>query len=243
LPPEEALSVRRGLPSDQRTYPRAPIAGTAIVLARRRYVGTYLLENLSASGSLLVGDTRLELGDRVRILIQAGGRLFALSAHVVRHHSRSAQSVFAVQFVAPSPGAQDAIQTLVLHQLFAASREGHLIVAIDRPGGSLGEIVQDLLKLGRRSVRVETALAAIACLQARDAPVDAVIVEDGWADGLHGLELLEFFSVDYPGIRRIVAYRGRSQNLEAALEDGRLDALLEEPWDRASLLRALGDDP
>jgi hypothetical protein len=226
---------------DQRAAARAPIAGTAIVLARRKYVGTYLVENLSASGSLLVGDTRLAVGDRVRVLLCAGERMFSLSAVVVRHDSRDPQGVFAVRFVEPSPAAQDAIQNLVLHRLRAAAAGHALIVVVDGKEGGLEPMVSDLQSLGRRALRVETALAAIACLQARGDPVAAVIVDERWVDGLRGLALLEFVSMDYPSIRRIVACEHADPDCEAALEQGQVDAVLEKPWSRDSLLGALDE--
>jgi CheY-like chemotaxis protein len=189
----------------------------------------------------LLGDTQLAVGDRVRVLLSTGERMFALSAVVVRHDPRDRQGVFAVRFLEPSPGAQDAIQSLVLHRLRTAAAGHALIVVVDGKEGRLEAMVGDLQSLGRRALRVETALAAIACLQARGDPVAAVIVDERWVDGLKGLALLEFISMDYPSIRRIVACAHADPDCEVALEQGQVDALLEKPWSRDSLLRAIDE--
>src|SRR5579859_4289588 len=95
---------------ERRLYARVAVVGSAIVLASGRYVGTYLLENLSASGALLVGDTTLTVGDQVRLLLQLYGqsRRFVLEASVVRHATEGAQGVFAVQFQSVPSSLQSA---------------------------------------------------------------------------------------------------------------------------------------
>jgi hypothetical protein len=228
----------RPIPDERRSFQRAGVVGAAVVLARGRYVGTYLLENLSASGVLLVGDTRLAMGDRVRVLVQPESQGLALEARVVRHELRGEQSVFAVRFCDPSFAAQDAIQSMVLLQLKEGVPE-RVVLVVGADEGFPGLTV-DLERLGRHPAVTRTALATIVWLESRGPVIEAIIVDSEWSDGVTGPSLLEFIAIDYPNVRRILLCASATGSHLRAMKAGHADAFLLKPWDNDSLRESLG---
>jgi CheY-like chemotaxis protein len=232
------MSAKRQV--DQRASLRAGVMGSAIVLAAGRYVGTYLLENLSASGALLVGDTTLWLGNRVRLLLQLHQepRSFVVEARIVRHSKRGAQAVFGVQFVdAPAP-LLAALQSAVRHRL--DTRRRGVVLIVDAEGDDAARLERDIHEIGGETTVAPSPLDAIAWLQAPDAPVGTVIA-NGSLVGVDGLGLLEFIALDYPAVRRILACSADFARVHrGAATSGRVDTYLEKPWTHDSLLRALG---
>lgn len=209
--------------------------GSAVVLAAERYVGAYILENLSASGALLVGDTKLSAGERVRLLLQIHGRArrFALTAVVVRQSSRGAQSVFAVRFLDIPAAAQDALQTAVLRDLGGG---GHDVVVVGcAPTSDVASLERSVQELGFETVMAPGALDVISWLHAPEASVVAVIA-DANLDAVDGASLLEFIEVDYPAIRRVLA-RSSSDARDAV--PGAAHVVLERPWTPDTVARAL----
>ncbi len=98
---------------ERRHFPRFTIAGSAIVLLDGRYVGAYLLRNLSAGGAYLVGDNNLAVGQVVQLLLQVGDELQNLEAEVVRQDRLpSEEQSFAVAFLNLSPEVEDSVQNL-----------------------------------------------------------------------------------------------------------------------------------
>jgi CheY-like chemotaxis protein len=230
--------------SDRRVSPRAAVVGSAIVLAKERYVGTYVLENLSASGALLIGDTQLSVDDRVRLLLQPYGcaRRFALEASVIRHAWRGPQSVFAAQFVHVPPASQDALQSAVVHHLANRPADGAVLI-VDAGKADASLLQRDVQDLGFEAAVAHSELDAIIWLQPPDRLVTAVIA-DVALPSIDGLALLDFIAIEYPKVRRILACSPDFARMHRdALASGRPHTLLEKPCSRDSLLRALGTSP
>ncbi len=98
---------------ERRRFPRFRTAGTAIVLLGGRYVGAYLLRNLSAGGAYLVGDNNLAVGQVVQLLLHVGDELQSLEAEVIRHDRLpSEEQSFAVAFRNLSTDVEDSLQNL-----------------------------------------------------------------------------------------------------------------------------------
>src|SRR5213595_1049506 len=97
-------------PPERRHSARARVVGSAIVLTADRYVGTFLVENISANGALLAGDSQLSVGDQVRVLLQIhGSPRIGIRARINRRAERDGQHLFALSFQA-SPPVQDFLQ-------------------------------------------------------------------------------------------------------------------------------------
>ena len=87
---------------ERRQAERARVVGSAIVLTKDRYVGTFLLENVSADGALLAGDSEVSVGEQVRVMLQVhGSPRIGVRGKIARHAERDGQHVFALSFKAP----------------------------------------------------------------------------------------------------------------------------------------------
>ncbi len=86
--------------SERRQHARTPVSATAVVFARAKYVGSYLVEDLSAGGALLVGDGPLPDAAPIELLLQlAGAAPHRLSGHVLRRQTApDGRHLFAVRF-------------------------------------------------------------------------------------------------------------------------------------------------
>jgi len=74
----EDESASMGL-QDRRRFLRARVDSSAFVLVARRYVGAYVVRDLSAGGAHLVGDNNLTIGQVVQILLRVGKQLSQVS--------------------------------------------------------------------------------------------------------------------------------------------------------------------
>jgi hypothetical protein len=86
---------------ERRRESRSLVSATAVLFNDRRYLGTCLVENLSAGGALLIGEYPLEASNSLELLLQTAGRApLRLSAEVVRRQRREdGTHQFAVHFV------------------------------------------------------------------------------------------------------------------------------------------------
>jgi CheY-like chemotaxis protein len=225
--------------ADKRAFPRGSVVGSAIVIRGEAYVGTYVLENLSAGGALLAGDTKLSIGERVRIMLQlhVRARRFVLEASVARHETRGDQGVFAVRFERLSAAAQDAIHDAVVHEL-KRSPSGSVVLIIDSAVGHADDLARQVEELGSTAVPLGNALEAVAWLQTSVSRTKAVIVDAG-LDVVDGLAMLQFIAHDYPAVRRVLACN-EEEPFRSALDSGAVHALLVKPWDPTSVRRVLG---
>jgi hypothetical protein len=85
---------------ERRLSPRFSVPSSAVVLSGSRYVGAYIVSNISAGGALLVGDNSLQVGESVQLLLQVAGQISqSLAAKVVRRAKLpTGEQCFAVQF-------------------------------------------------------------------------------------------------------------------------------------------------
>lgn len=227
---------------ERRWHPRSAVVATAVVLTAKKYAGQYLVENLSAGGALLVGDARLEPGERLKMLLHLPGQKpISLSAEVIRRQVNDAQEcLFAVAFRHLSPGIEDTIQQVVLAMLERLHDASHLeVLVIDDSREVCRALERDLRALGRRAVSAVTPLDAVGRLNDGARHIDTAIVDLrlGHADGL---EFLTFLSDGHPGVRRILMSGNiRPCQLELAVTSGRAHAVLDKPWSRESLAKAI----
>jgi hypothetical protein len=216
---------------DRRLRRRLSVVGTAVVLTSERYVGTFLVENISADGALLAGDMLLTVGEEVRVLLQIQGLpRFGVRGVITRCAKREAQTVCALHFQA-SPSLQDLLQEAALR---AIETSGPLTLVVEDDAEACASFALELEGSGRSTVGVQTALDAIGWLHAPGACVEAVAVGRTFAD-MDGLDLLEFIALDFPTIRRVLVVGG-NEPLPRACEA--VHAILKRPYTASALGKA-----
>jgi CheY-like chemotaxis protein len=227
---------------ERRRHPRSEVVASATVLAASGYAGSFLVENLSAGGALLTGDPRVELGERVTMLLHLPSRQpIRLTAEIIRREVRESQErAYAVAFRQISPADEDAIQDLVLHTLERLHDESKpIVLVVDDILEARHALERDLRALGRRAVSVATPLEAVDQLSHTDRRIDTALVDLrlGHADGL---ELMAFLADSHPDIRRVLM-SGCVQpwQLDLAITSGRAHAVLDKPWSRLALAKAI----
>jgi hypothetical protein len=217
--------------ADRRLHGRVPVVGNAIVLTPERYVGTFLIENISAEGALLAGDSQLEIGDQVRVLLQIHGTpRIGVRGKIVRRAERAGQHLFALTFRA-SASAQDLLQAAALRQIEAEPVT--LVAEEDRD--VCHALTCELRLMGRNALAVHTPMHAIGWLHAPGIRIEAVAIGCKFAD-MDGIDLLEFIALDFPSIQRavIVTHDGPLARAPQA-------AILRRPWSREALTEAFPD--
>jgi PilZ domain len=239
--PLDAGDDRIAQSHERRRGSRASPVGSAIVMTRTSYVGTYELENLSEGGALLVGEAGLAVGEQVTILLQLRlqSRRFAIEAFVVRHARQGDRRVFAIHFMNPSDEVTGQIRHAV-HQARHQPPIPPIVLLIDASIEEAASLCQCVHALGLYAVAVQTPLDAIAWLEAKDVAIKAVLVRPRtqWPDRTNMLRCL---AAEYPNVRRILisasddpAGGGRAE------ESGLVDAHLIERCERDALVQAIG---
>jgi CheY-like chemotaxis protein len=227
---------------EARRHPRAELATTAVVLTKTRYVGTYLVRNLSVGGALFVGDAILGVGHHIRILLQLQGlQPVALDAEVVRTESHeSGERFFAAAFREVPASTERAIDRLVGAHLDARRRSSSAVLVLDGSAETCRALHRDLDGLGYQAITATSPLEAVARLHAVRERMSTAIV-DARLRHSDGLEFLAFLAEDQPLVRRVVMSSdfGTTQ-LELTRKSSRVHAFLAKPWDRDTLAIALG---
>ena len=235
-------SRQGGLPShraprpDRRVHPRVPGGGAAAVLRGGELLGSYPVRNLSTGGALLVGRVPLEIGQRVRVLLELGPEECArVDADVVRQEQDdTGQPLFALQFRRLSPDMQDRIQQHVLAGLSATRSESVLLLGRTE---LLGKLKSTLLEHGAVVHVASSPLQAIALIDAHSDIRAAAVPFGPW-----GLTLLSFLAEERPAIRRVALSEGDFEpvQLEGCVLSGFADAVLVYPWTTAEAAHACG---
>ncbi len=226
---------------DERRHARGEVVGTAVVLAaNNRYSGLYLVENLSAGGALLVGDSRT-LGEQVKLFLHLPGmKPMSISAEVLRQEGSDEESFVAVAFQNLSPKFEATIQEVVRATLKSLrDSAGPEVLVVDDSVGVRRALDRDLYALGRSAVSAATPLEAVEWLTDDTRRFDTAIVDLrlGHADGL---EFLTFLTDDHPALRRILMSGNIPVGLlRLAVVSGRANAVLDKPWSRDSLAKVL----
>jgi CheY-like chemotaxis protein len=226
---------------DRRRFPRARIAGTAIALVGGRYVGAFLVRDLSAGGACLLGDNNLTIGQVVQILLRVGDQLQSLEAEVVRRErSPSDEQSFAVAFRNLATEIEDSLQNLALLAIESAKvKKEATVLVLKSPSRIVADLDNDLRAIGYDVAAAATPLDAISLLSGDTHRIVAVVVGcDLACADLPGF--LNFLRDAYPQIRRVaLSGDSRPTQLERAITSGLVEAVLRQPWDSDSLSEAL----
>jgi CheY-like chemotaxis protein len=243
IPPDSSSEIDATGLQDRRCFPRARVAATAIALVGGRYVGAYVVRNLSAGGADMLGDNNLAIGQVVQILLRVGKQFSqSIAAEVVRRKQLpSGEQSFAVAFGNLAPDIEDSLQNLAVFALESGvAKKRASVLVLDSPPSVLSALESDVGSLGHELMAVATPLDAISLLSGDTHRIVAVVVGCD-LDGADSLGFLNFLKDGYPHIRRVVALPGGSQptQLERAIASGAVEAVLVEPWDSDLLSKVL----
>ena len=221
--------------AERRQYPRTGrIASAAVVVSRGKYVGTYVVEDLSAGGALLVGRCPLQINDPVETLLQFGQTLMVpLSARVVR----TQDGAFGIEFTDVAAGPLRALDEVVRSSEERVVRP--LKTLIIHPNASSRSSLQiDLASLGQLVVSFVDARDALCWLESAGPAVCAALVH---ADIDHPEHVLAAVAAQSPEARRILMVEQLTGNesLARMITSDLAQALLRNPWTWLSLTSAL----
>jgi hypothetical protein len=242
LPPATGGERNSAEWQDRRRFPRARVAGNAIAFVGGRYVGAYVVRNLSAGGAHLVGDNNLAIGQVVQVLIRLGGQFsHGLDAEVVRREQLpSKEHSFAVAFRNLAPAVGDSLQNLALLTLADAVVEKEAaVLVLNSPSSVLLALDNDLRALGHDVVVVATPLDALSLLSSGTHRIVAVIAG---CDLAHAdpLGFLGFLKDAYPYVHRVaLPGNSRPKQFDCAISTGVIQAVLNSPWNSDSLSESL----
>jgi CheY-like chemotaxis protein len=176
----------------------------------------------------------MERGAKVRVLLELPKcEPIPLDARVVRSTRAFCQvSALAVAFRHRGDETEDWIQDAVLGALVRAQRPAVLLVD-DDPCGARG-LEKEIAFVGRRVVRVPTALDAVQALEDTHRRFDLSFVS-AQLRSTHAREVITFLAEEYPHLRRVLVQR-RPDGLLAGTP---VDATLQAPWSRQRLISVL----
>ncbi len=236
------MAQRQPETDNKRVHPRFLALSPALVVGSGGVCGQCLVEDLSASGARVSGAALLQIGERVRLLLQLPGRRpFSLQGRVVRRLESRETNVasYGVVFESlPSAGMDSAAETVA--NLY--TRQGGaepVILVVDDSATTCHNLVRDLMRVGRQAIAVTTPLDAIEWLLDGGSHFDVALV-DVLLNNASGCDLLGFLAEEYPEVRRVVMSDPmRGAQAERARRLSQPHGVLLKPWDHDTLLHAL----
>ena len=144
--------------TERRTQPRVAIHAAAVVIRDRVPLGLYLVENLSASGALLVGGPSLKPGEAVRVVLRVPRRRpLTVHAVVARDHRDDEAPGVGVAFRQVPSDVQDAITELVTRGLqHRSAAEGRTVLVAATDGQPRAALAAELTAWGHLVVTAVT---------------------------------------------------------------------------------------
>ena len=236
------MAQRQTESDEKRVHPRFLALSPALVVGAGGVCGQCLVEDLSASGAKVSGATLLQIGERVRLLLQLPGRRpFSMQARVVRRLESNETNVasYGVVFESlPNAGLDSAAETVANLR----ARPGHaepVILVVDDSAKTCHNLVRDLMQVGRQAIAVTTPLDAIEWLLDGGSHFDVALV-DVLLNNASGCDLLGFLAEEYPEVRRVVMSDPmRSLQVARAQRLTQPHGVLYKPWDHDTLMHAL----
>ena len=214
----------------------------AVMVLTPSATSSFAIENMSCSGALLVGELPLAEADRVKLLFHIEGEdAMGAAAEVMRVQSIAPdRHRVAVRFFEPDDATQQRIVAIVhaaLQRRWIAAAPAICVVA-DSPETSV-TVERDTLVLGWTLVSVATSADLVARLRDPSLRFEAAIV-DANLERVNAPAVLRHLADEHPHTRRLLVASRPYQELEDEVVSGRAHALLQNPWQRDVLLRALG---
>lgn len=230
--------------SDRRKHPRGAVMATATVVATGHWVGLYLCENLSASGALLAGPSRLQRGDAVKLKLHLENRgPVEVDAFVVRQSidPERGQPTYAVRFRDVPADVEDTIHNVVMEAIERQRGVGRTrALVVHETELTRRAFLRDLKALGIEAVAAASAQEAQDWLDDGEQAFALVIV-DGHMEPAQKMALLEGLAERRPNARRLLVSGLSHASLpHLALASGHAHAVLTQPWNLRALALALG---
>ena len=212
----------------------------AIVLGKDR-TANLTLQHLSAGTAILIGDLRLALGERVRILLHVGADSVGADVEVLTVHEVSDdQYEISVRFLDTTRETQDRIRVMVrsgFEQGWMRTRAAVLVMDEDEP--SRAAAARDIHALGRVAVFATTALEVMRCLNDRSVDIEAAVIDAG-LEHVNTTGMLAHLADEHPGIRRVLVASDPRAALDEDVSSGRAHVFLGKPWRHRDFMVALG---
>lgn len=202
----------------KRNYPRFSAMSAAMVVNAHGVALHCAVENFSPGGAKLVGTLDLDLGERVRLLLQVPGRTpFSLQGTIVRLHGPlqsgqnspvPATSSYAIAFdqtelhTATSPlsaaNIESALSDLAKHQKTSPK----LVLVFDPKQQHAIQLAHDLHAAGLETITVTTALDGIQWLLDSHLQFGAVLIASD-SSMSRQTEFYQFLDEEYPHIPKL----------------------------------------
>jgi hypothetical protein len=216
---------------------------TAFTLRNAERTRSLSIENLSASGALLVGDG-FAIGETLELeLVLSRDLAVHVRALVVRLERRRDDTAVAVQFKDLAPDAENAILKVVERAIERTRAEGTpAIVAITSHTEDVEPLGSAIVASGLQPLVVLTFLDALCWLQDPHVRVTALAV-DLQVDRGSGLEVLSWCAEAFPTVRRVLICRAGESEALGKLRCRIAHAILVRPLETRRLWPALGVTP
>jgi CheY-like chemotaxis protein len=204
--------------------------------------GPYRVTSISIGGVVLSGRSPLKKNTEVQVLLLAPGQRQMTIEGWVIHQERLGEGEFAstVAFCQVVSGVHPAGNEILPDEIGPPEEpQEALVLVVDDSLGICRALKRDLKSLGYRAVYAVTTVDAIMLLLDPQVPIKAVVV-DLFMGPDDGLEILDFLARWFPDIRRVlISGQVRMEQLNLARKSGRVQAVLQKPWSRDDLARAL----
>lgn len=208
-------------------------ANAVVVVSQGEYVGTYVVEELSSGGALVVGRCPLAPGDRIEALLQTGR---TMTVPIKGRIAQIQREAIAIVFVGLTASARRALEDL-LHD--TTENTGEPAALLVHPDAQERETLKrDLEALGQTVVAFESCDHVLPWLDGALANVAVALVHPDIEERSH---LLGIVGKRFPDARRILIFdpvfaRG---SLSKMIHSSSTHRLLYSPWTRLSLTSAL----
>jgi CheY-like chemotaxis protein len=224
--------------AERRRHRRIAVPAVAAVSVGGKHLGIFAVADLSSGGALLVGDAQVVPTQIVDLQLQISGhRPLALRAKVLRRQVGPTRGKkVGVRFEPCDASTMTALATACTDPKRLPPNT-EVLVVWNRPGGST--LPRDLETEGVAPLVVASPLEAAAWLRTGDSKLECVLV-DYLLAGSNGWDFLQYLREAHPDARRILLVDGIGNfRLNLLLASGLADAVLEKPWNAASLLKKL----
>jgi hypothetical protein len=223
-----------GFAPDRRRHQRTTcIASAAVVVVEGEYVGTYVVENISEGGALLVGKFQRARDDRVEVILQVGERLsFPVSARVARVERQT----FAVEFQDLSAAMRTALIETVRARPHPTNVRRTMVACADPR--LQRELAQGLTVLDQTVISFGDAGSAIEWLRMSSDVLIAAFVDPVLEDAA---PMLRSIQTRFPNARRILIFDlpTAPRSLQRMIASDEVQSLLYSPWTPLSLTSSL----
>jgi hypothetical protein len=231
---------------DRRSTHRVDLDGRAVLFQRGDRIGQYTLENISAAGALISGESNLRPGHLVHVLIDldSNHETMSLTGSIRRVQDRSNGNGngvgVAISFPVLSADQEDAIHNAVLRTLLRkdayAARAPLLVFEPRRRVRE--EIEAEIRSFGIPAYGVESLAEAVNQLEDEDTEYAALVIHSVTHDP-RAMDVVEFFTRS-EGLRTVILPEPQGTLTPRAERLAKLPQVkIPRIWSRSELRRAL----